>query len=357
MRILLNGRETEVPAGLSVAALVTHLGLAPAGVAVALNDQVLQRSEWAAMQVQPGDRVEVVRAVSGGSGDAPAAAGGGSPAAWNGVTPYMPAEDPLVIAGHTFTSRLFLGTGKYRTPAEMTAALARSGTEMVTVAIRYMDLTGAGGGDILSHIDRQRYRLLPNTAGAYTAEQAVKMALLAREALGTNWIKLEVIGDQQTLLPDLQGTVEAARRLVREGFVVLPYTTADLITCLRLEEAGCPAVMPLASPIGTGQGLVEWTAIRRVIERVRVPVVVDAGIGCPTDACRAMELGAAAVLVNTAIARAQSAPLMAEAMKWAVAAGRQGFLAGRMPVYGQANPSSPVQGVPAAPIRQTGEVE
>lgn len=348
MRIQLNGQSREVPAGLTIQTLVQHLGFQPAGVAVALNDDVVRRTQWPEVTIQEGDRIELVRAMQGGAPGMPPFAG---------PELYEPAADSLTIGGRTFTSRLFLGTGKYRSTEEMANSLLRAATEMVTVAIRYMDLSGADGGDILRHIDRNRIQLLPNTAGAYTADQAVKMALLAREALGTNWIKLEVIGDQATLLPDLPGTVEAARRLVREGFIVLPYTTADLITCLRLEEAGSAAVMPLASPIGTGQGLVEWTGIRRVIERVKLPVVVDAGIGCPTDACRAMEIGAAAVLVNTAIARAENSPLMAEAMRWATIAGRQGYLAGRMPVFAQANPSSPTQGVPAAPIRRPGEVE
>lgn len=336
MRILLNGEAREVADAARLTDLVAELGLSGQAIAIAVNDDVVDRADWSGCALQPGARVEIVRAMTGGSGE---------------------AGDSLVIAGRSFSSRLFLGTGKYRTPAEMVEALERSGTEMVTVAIRYMDLSGGGQDDILKHLDLKRLQLLPNTAGAYTAEQAVKMARLARAATGTNWIKLEVIGDQATLLPDLEGTLAAARQLVQEGFVVLPYTTADLITCLRLEEAGCPAVMPLAAPIGTGQGLVEWTSIQRVIQRVKVPVIVDAGIGCATDACRAMEMGAAAVLVNTAIARAENAPLMAQAMAGAVVAGRQGFLAGRMPVYAQANPSSPVSGVPAAPIRQPGEVE
>lgn len=334
MRITLNGQAREVAAELDIEGLVASLGLKPTGVAVAVNDEVIRRAAWPATTLRDRDRVELVRAMSGGS-----------------------VDDPLTVGPRTFGSRLFLGTGKYRSTAEMVEALDRSGTEMVTVAIRNMDLSGGDGGDILRYIDTQRCQLLPNTAGAYTAEHAVKMAMLAREALETSWIKLEVIGDQQTLLPDLQGTLEAARRLVKEGFVVLAYTTSDLITCLRLEEAGCAAVMPLAAPIGTGQGMVDWAGIRRVIERVKVPVVVDAGLGCATDACRAMEAGAAAVLVNTAVARAQNAPLMAEAMKWAVAAGRQGFLAGRMPVLSQASPSSPTAGVPAAPIRSAGEEE
>lgn len=346
MRILLNGKPRELPGPMTVQELLQHLDLGAAAVAVAVGNDVILREQWADTRVWPGDQVEIVRAVGGGAPDG----------RWSGPDPYVPAADPLVIAGRTFTSRLFCGTGKFRTVAEMQAAHARAGTELVTVAIRYMDFDAPGGGDILRHLDLGRYHLLPNTAGAYTADQAVKMAHLARAATGTNWIKLEVIGDPQTLLPDLQGTLEAARRLVQDGFVVLPYTTADLITCLRLAELGCPAVMPLASPIGSGQGLVDWTAIRRVVERVPVPVVVDAGIGCPTDACQAMEMGAAAVLINTAIARAENPALMAEAMRWAVLAGRQGYLAGRMP-RAEASPSSPTAGVPQAGGRRPGEVE
>lgn len=356
MRIVVNRREIEVPGPLTVAELLAHLGQSDARVAVAVGDEIVSRDAWAHVRIEEGQHVEIVRAIGGGAPN------------WAGREPYDPADDPLVIAGRTFRSRLFVGTGKYSDPATMQAALERSGTEMVTVAIRYMDFSDPKGGDILAHLDLSRYHLLPNTAGAYTVEDAVKMARLAREATGTNWIKLEVIGDRDTLLPDLQGTLEATRRLVAEGFVVLPYTTADLVTCLRLEEAGAAAVMPLASLIGSGQGLVDWTSLRRVIERVRVPVVVDAGLGSPTDAAHAMELGAAAVLINTAIARARVPALMAEAMRWAVLAGRQGFLAGRMPRLEGASPSSPVTGVPlahgpAAPapaataLRRPGEVE
>jgi thiazole synthase len=257
----------------------------------------------------------------------------------------MPKDQPLVIAGRVFRSRLFLGTGKYTSPEIMQEALARSGTEMVTVAIRYMDLEAGGGGAILPYIDRTRYWLLPNTAGALTVQQAVRMAELAREVTGTNWIKLEVIGDPNTLWPDVAGTVEATRILVREGFVVLPYTSPDIVTALRLEEAGAATVMPLASLIGSGQGFNDWINVRRIVERVSVPVVVDAGIGVPSDAALAMELGADAVLVNTAIAKAQDPPLMAEAMRLAVEAGRAGYLAGPMPRQEGASPSSPVTGV------------
>ncbi|MDQ4106488.1 MAG: thiazole synthase [Actinomycetota bacterium] len=250
-----------------------------------------------------------------------------------------------MVSGEHFSSRLFLGTGKYEDSETMNAALAASGTEMVTVAIRYMDLSG--DRSILQELDLSRYRLLPNTAGAPTADQAIKMARLAREATGTNWLKLEVIGDGPTLWPDTAATVEATRILVDEGFVVLPYTSTDLVAAIRLEEAGAATVMPLASPIGSGQGMPDWSSIHRIVERITVPVVVDAGIGVPSDAAFAMELGADAVLVNTAVARAEDPPRMAEAMKLGVEAGRLSRLAGRMPVSPAAVPSSPTRGVPA----------
>lgn len=291
-------------------------------IVVAVNGEVVRREEWDSKILSEGDEVEIVHAVAGGSG-----------------------EDELEIAGVRFSSRLFLGTGKYEDMETMREALERSGTEMVTVAIRYMDLSGERS--ILQELDLSRYRLLPNTAGATTAEQAVKMARLAREATGTNWVKLEVIGDQKTLWPDTAATVEATKTLVEEGFVVLPYTSTDLVAAVRLEEAGAATVMPLASPIGSGQGMPDWASIQRIVERISVPVVVDAGLGVPSDAAFAMELGADAVLVNTAIARAGDPPRMAEAMKLGVRAGRLAYLAGRMPVSRYAVPSSPTRGVPA----------
>lgn len=215
---------------------------------------------------------------------------------------------------------------------------------MVTVAVRYMDLSGERS--ILQALDLSRYRLLPNTAGATTAAEAVKMARLAREATGTEWLKLEVIGDKETLWPDTAATVEATKLLVEEGFVVLPYTSPDLIAAIRLEEAGAATVMPLASPIGSGQGMPDWSSIHRIAERISIPVVVDAGIGVPSDAALSMELGADAVLVNTAIAKAEDPIRMAEAMKLGVKAGRLSHLAGRMPVSQIASPSSPTKGVP-----------
>ena len=311
--------ETARP---TVRALIEDRNMPPESVAVAVNGEVLRREEWEARELEEGDEVEIVRAVAGGSG-----------------------EDDLVIAGERFSSRIFLGTGKYPDTGTMNAALQRSGTEMVTVAIRYMN--DPGEGSILDRLDLSRYRLLPNTAGATTIEQAVKMARLAREATGTEWIKLEIIGDPGTLWPDTAATIEATEILVSEGFVVLPYTSPDLVAAMRLEEAGAATVMPLGSPIGSGQGMPDWAGVSRIVERVSVPVVVDAGIGVPSDAALAMELGADAVLVNTAIARADDPPLMAEAMKLGVRAGRLSYLSGRMPPSPAAHPSSPTKGVPA----------
>lgn len=256
-----------------------------------------------------------------------------------------PQDDVLVIAGRAFSSRLFLGSSKYPSYEVMAKAIEASGAEMVTVAVRYMNLDEPQGESVLDYLSRTRYHLLPNTAGATTVKQAVRMAHLAREATGTNWIKLEVIGEEKSLWPDTAATIEATKILVRDGFVVLPYTSPDLVTAIRLEEAGAAAVMPLGAPIGTGQGLLDWVGIRRIVERVTVPVVVDAGLGVPSDAARAMELGVAAVLVNTAIAKARDPVAMARAMRHGVLAGRQAFLAGRMPVQHDADPSSPVTGV------------
>lgn len=338
MTIKLNGESYELDEATTVAALVAALarptsrpgeGTAAPGVAVAVNGRVVPRAEWEQTVLRDGDDVRLVRAVAGGA-------------------PLESVEDPqpLVIAGRRFRSRLFVGTGRFISPAVMRAALEASGTEMVTVAIRMTGVDGSGpDAGILGALDLTRYHLLPNTAGATSVRQAVFMAELAREALGTNWVKLEVIGDERTLWPDVAGTVEATKILVREGFVVLPYTTTDLVTALRLEEAGAATVMPLGSLIGSGQGIRDWEGIRRIAERVSVPVVVDAGIGTPSDAAMAMEAGAAACLINTAISRADKPVLMARAMRLAVEAGRLGYLAGRMPRSDHAIPSSPATGI------------
>jgi len=253
-------------------------------------------------------------------------------------------QDLLTIGGKSFKSRLMLGTGKYRNAEEMNAALEASETEIVTVALRRIDLD-APKRSILDEIDWKRYQILPNTAGCKTAEEAIRVARLARAMELSDWIKVEVIPDPKYLLPDPIGTLEACKVLVEEGFVVLPYINADPVLALRLQEIGTATVMPLASPIGSGQGMKTFDAIRIIIEQATVPVVVDAGIGVPSDAAMSMELGASACLINTAIARAENTALMAQAMKLGVEAGRAAYLAGRMPVLPFASASSPSEGV------------
>ncbi len=249
-------------------------------------------------------------------------------------------SDIWKLGDRSLTSRLIVGTGKYKNNEETRAALAASGAEIVTVALRRVDLSSKEP-TVLDAIDRKKYVLLPNTAGCYSADEAIRTLHLARELGMDELVKLEVIGDPKTLFPDNAATVEAARRLVKEGFKVLPYCSDDLITCKRLEEAGCLAVMPLAAPIGSGLGIRNPHNIRLIIENVTVPVIVDAGVGCASDAAVAMELGCAAVLMNTGIAGAQKPILMAEAMRLAIDAGRKSFLAGRMPRKDYANASSP----------------
>jgi thiazole synthase len=255
------------------------------------------------------------------------------------------ARDSLVIAGVELRSRLFVGTGKYPTDESMTTSLEASGCELVTVALRRLDLDDPKKKTILDVVDWKRYRILPNTAGCRTAEEAIRIARLARSMGLSDWVKLEVIPDPRYLFPDPEETLKAARVLVDEGFKVLPYINADPVLAKKLEEVGTVTVMPLGSPIGSGQGLQTMEQIRIIIEEAKVPVVVDAGIGAPSDAALAMELGADAVLVNTAIALAQDPPLMAEAIKQGVEAGRKAFVAGRIPRREQASPSSPTEGI------------
>ena len=251
---------------------------------------------------------------------------------------------PLTIAGRTFNSRLIVGTGKYPSHQIMRAAHVASGTEMVTVAVRRVDISRKSES-LLDYIDTSRIFLLPNTAACYTAQEAIRTAHLAREAGLSNWIKLEVIGDQQTLFPDNEALLEATRALVKDGFVVLPYTNDDPVMCRKLEDAGAAAVMPLGAPIGSGLGIQNPNNIRIIKEQAGVPVIVDAGVGTASDATVAMELGADAVLMNTAIAGAQDPVAMARAMRLAVEAGRLAYLAGRIPRKSYATASSPLHGV------------
>src|SRR5215831_13788803 len=253
--------------------------------------------------------------------------------------------DTLVIAGKTFQSRLIIGTGKYPSNAVMAKAHEASGADMVTVAVRRVNISDRSKESLLDYIDTSKMFILPNTAGCYTADEAVRTARLAHEAGLSNWVKLEVIGDEKTLFPDNEQLLEATRILVREGFVVLPYTSDDPIACRKLEDAGASAIMPLGAPIGSGLGIQNVNNLRIIREFARVPLVVDAGVGTASDASLAMELGADAVLMNTAIAGAQDPIGMAEAMKLAVRAGRLAYLSGRIPRKLYANASSPVEGL------------
>jgi thiazole synthase len=257
----------------------------------------------------------------------------------------MATLDPFVLAGREYRSRLIVGSGKYRSFEETRRATEAAGAEIVTVAVRRVNITDPGKENLLDHLPPDRFTILPNTAGCYTADDAVRTARLAREAGVGTLLKLEVIGDEKTLFPDVPATIEAARRLVAEGFQVLPYVTDDPVACKRLEELGCVAVMPLAAPIGSGLGIRNPFNLRIIVEQSRVPVIVDAGVGTASHAAEALELGCDAVLMNTAIAGARDPILMAEAMRLAVEAGRQAFLAGRIPARLHAAASSPLDGM------------
>jgi thiazole synthase len=255
------------------------------------------------------------------------------------------SDQVLAIGGQNFRSRLLVGTGKYRNNDEMIQALEASGADVVTVAVRRVDLDRTREQGLLYHLDPDRFFLLANTAGCYSADEAIRYARLAREARFNDFVKLEVIGDRETLLPDVEGLLAASRTLAGEGFKVMAYTNDDLVTALRLEDAGCVAVMPLASPIGSGLGLLNPYSIRTIKHRLSVPVIVDAGVGTASDACVTMEQGVDGILMNTAIAEAADPVAMATAMRLAVSAGRMAWLAGRMPRREVAVPSSPTRGM------------
>jgi thiazole synthase len=255
-------------------------------------------------------------------------------------------NDKLIIAGREFNSRLIIGTGKYRTNEQMVDAFARSGAEMITVAVRRVNITDRSKASLLDFIDLKRFSILPNTAGCYSSEEAVRTARLAREVGLSDWVKVEVIGDQTTLFPDNEATLEATRILVKEGFTVLPYFNDDLIMAKKLIDAGAAAVMPLAAPIGSGLGIQNPNNLRIMREQItEVPIIVDAGVGTASDACLAMELGVDGLLMNTAIAEAKEPGAMAEAMRLAVQAGRLAYLSGRMPRRLYASASSPLGGI------------
>jgi thiazole synthase len=304
--------------------VLDFLGLPKERVAVERNRSIVPKSSWETVVVAQGDELEVVHFVGGGSGA---------------------AGDSLVIAGRTFRSRLLVGTGKYPSHQVMREAHERSGTDMVTVAVRRIDLKAAKGESLLDYVDRSKIHLLPNTAACYTVDDAVRTARLGREAGLSEWVKLEVIGDESTLFPDTAGLIEATKVLVKEGFIVLPYTN-DLVAARRLIDAGAAAIMPLGAPIGSGMGIQNIAAMRILREKItEVPLIVDAGVGTASDAAIAMELGADGVLMNTAIAGAKDPGAMAEAMKHAVHAGRLAYRAGRIPRKLYASASSPLDGL------------
>src|SRR5213595_1941574 len=324
IEIRLNGEARQIPAPLSIAELLDHLNLPKEYVAVERNRSIVPKQKWETVALAQGDELEVVHFVGGGSG----------------------SDDPFVIAGRTFQSRLIVGTGKYSSNQVMAEAHRRSGTDMVTVAVRRIDLKAPKGQSLLDFIDRGKIMILPNTAGCYNVEEAVRTARLGREAGLSNWVKLEVIGDERTLFPDTAALVEATRIPVKEGFIVLPYTNDDLVVARKLIEAGAAAIMPLGAPIGSGMGIQNLSSMRILREMItEVPLIVDAGVGTASDAAIAMELGADGVLMNTAIAAADDSVKMATAMKLAVEAGRLAYMAGRMPKKLYASASSPLSGV------------
>ncbi|MFM8791144.1 MAG: sulfur carrier protein ThiS [Solirubrobacterales bacterium] len=321
MEVTLNGELRELPNGLSLADLVRGAGSDPEarGLAVALDGEVVPRSKWEGTEVVEGARVEVVAAIQGGSAE------------WE-------------LGGRRWTSRLLVGTGGFRSLTAMEEALEASGSEIATVALRRVDPEAQGS--LLEVIERLGLFALPNTAGCYTARDAVTTAKLAREAFGTDWVKLEVIGDDRTLLPDAPELLKAAEELVADDFTVLPYTSDDPVLAARLEAAGCAAVMPLGAPIGSGAGIRNPYNLSIIVERAGVPVILDAGIGTASDATLAMELGADAVLLASAVSRAADPLLMARAMRDAVEAGRAAREAGRIPRRLYAEASTPDEGLP-----------
>jgi thiazole synthase len=323
IEIRLNGEIHELPGSLSIAQLLEHFDLPRDRVAVERNRSIVPKLQWDNVALTQGDELEVVHFVGGGSGQ----------------------DDNFVIAGRTFRSRLIVGTGKYPSNQVMAEAHRRSGTDMVTVAVRRIDLKAPKGQSLIDFIDREKIMILPNTAACYNVDDAVRTARLGREAGLSNWVKLEVIGDERTLFPDTAALIEATKILVKDGFVVLPYTNDDLIVARRLIDAGAAAIMPLGAPIGSGMGIQNIAGIRILREMIsEVPLIIDAGVGTASDATIAMELGADGVLMNTAIAGAKDPGAMAEAMNYAVKAGRLAYRSGRIHRKLYATASSPVEG-------------
>jgi thiazole synthase len=334
--IMLNAEPRTFNGRLTVADLLTSLGKDPAKLAVEVNLAVVPRAEQSGRELHDGDAVEIVTLVGGGSGE--------------------PVDHPLKVGKFSFTSRLFTGTGKFATHDLMRACMAASGCEVTTVAVRRERLFDAAGKSLLDFLDLKKLTILPNTAGCFSAEDAIRHARLARELLsnlgnpGADWVKLECLGDKKTLLPDPVDTLKATEQLVKDGFTVLVYTSDDPMQAKRLKAAGAASVMPAGSPIGSGQGVLNPNAIRIILEYLKdgdpdYPVIVDAGVGTASDVSAAMELGCDGVLLNTAIAGAKDPVRMAHAMRQAIDAGRNAFLAGRIPKKLYATASSPTEGM------------
>ncbi len=326
MRLTVNGEERDFETPLSVAQLLSEIGVDAKRVAVERNLEIVAKSLYESTALDDGDRIEIVHFIGGG-----AAGGGGG--------------DSFEVAGREFWSRLLVGTGKYKDFEETARAVEASGAEIVTVAVRRVNIIDPGQPMLVDYLDPKTYTYLPNTAGCFSAEDALRTLRLAREAGGWDLIKLEVLGDERTLYPNMVETFQAAEVLIEEGFKVMVYCNDDPIAAKRLEDMGCVAIMPLAAPIGSGLGVQNPVNIRLIVEQTEVPVLVDAGVGTASDATVAMELGCDGVLMNTAIAEANNPVKMARAMKMAVEAGRLAYLAGRMPRKTYADPSSPLAGI------------
>ncbi len=334
MHVTVNGETKAFSQPLTVAQLLVGCGLDSRKVAVERNLEIVPRSGYDVEMVRDGDRIEIVHFIGGGAPDTVPSA----------IQPNVD-DDPLVVAGRPYRSRLLVGTGKYKDFEETARAIEASGAEIVTVAVRRVNITDRKQPMLVDYVDPKRYTYLPNTAGCYSAAEAVRTLRLAREGGGWDLVKLEVLGDQKTLFPNMIETLTAAELLIAEGFRVMVYCSDDPILAKRLEDLGCVAIMPLAAPIGSGLGIQNPVNIRLIVEQSKVPVLVDAGVGTASDAAEAMELGCDGVLMNTAIAEAKHPVRMARAMRLAVEAGRLAYLAGRMPKKRYADPSSPLAGL------------
>jgi thiazole synthase len=329
MQLTINGESRRFDMSITVEQLLGEIGIDGRKVAVERNLEIVPKSQYGQTPLSDGDKLEIVHFIGGGAPDGP----------------VSPGDDMLEIAGQKFKSRLIVGTGKYKDYEQNRLAVEAAGAEMVTVAVRRVNISDPSQPMLMDFIDPKKYTYLPNTAGCFTADDALRTLRLAREAGGWDLVKLEVLGDQKTLYPKMIETLEAAEALIKEDFKVMVYCSDDPIMAKRLEDLGCVAIMPLAAPIGSGLGVQNPVNIRLIVEQSSVPVIVDAGVGTASDAAIAMELGVDGVLMNTAIAEAKDPILMGRAMKNGVKAGRMAYLAGRMPRKQYADPSSPLAGL------------